>query len=146
MKKVLILILILLIAPVCYSYSLNGFSEQFARKFKNCEPFNEEISFNANGTVYHDKKQIMGWFGDFCGYRQTVRTSGATLYAACAFTKQQVNILHNALLIQPKSLGGNNPTQDIWDKYVLNPQNCKLSSKNIFKENSKVDKRYLPNF
>ncbi|MBO8430605.1 hypothetical protein IAC76_04395 [Spirochaetes bacterium] len=146
MKKIITFILILMLAPVCYSYSLNGFTEQFARKFKTCEPYYEEVSFNANGRVFHDKKQITGWFGDYCGYKQTVRTSGVTLYAACAFTRSQVNTLYNALLIQPKVFGVDNKTQDIWDSYVLNPQNCKLSNKNLFKESTKLDKKYIPRF
>lgn len=147
MKKLIIItILVNLCAGTVYSISLNGFSEQFARKFKNCEPYSESVSFNANGTVYHDKKQIDGWFGDFCAYKQTVKTSGMTLYAVCAFTREQVNTLYNALLIQPKILGWDTQTQDIWDKYVLDKNNCALSGKDITGKGISVDKRYLPNF
>ena len=146
MKKFLTYILITMLAQSCYAYSLNGFSEQFARKFKDCEPFSETRDFHANGTIFHDKKQIMGWYGDFCGYRQTTRVYGMTLYTACAFSRSQVNTLYNALLLQPKVFGLDNKTQEIWDKYVLNPQNCKLSGDNIFKTKTKLDHRYLPDF
>lgn len=146
MKKILLLILIIFAANVCYSYSLNGFTTKFAEKFKTCSPYSEEVSFNANGAVYHDKKQIDGWFGDFCGYKQTIKTSNMTLYVCCAFTKSQVDTLYKALLIQPKYYGWDTTTQDIWDKYVLDKKNCQLSGKNIFGEGIKVDKRYLPYF
>lgn len=147
MKKFIIIsILAFFTCKACYSISLNGFSERFAKKFQNCEPYKESISFNANGTVYHDKKQIEGWYGDFCAYKQTIKTSGMTLYAACAFSKEQVNSLYNALLIQPKQPGWDTETQDIWDKYVLDNKNCKLWGKNIFGKGIQVDKNYLPNF
>lgn len=146
MKKLLTILILFSAANMCHAYSLNGFSEQFARKFENCDIYKEKISFHANGTVYHDSKSISGWYGGFCGYKQSVKTANATLYVSCAFTKPQVAELHQALLLQPERFGAYNKTQEIWDKFVLDKNNCTLSGKNIYSKGFTVDKIYLPNF
>lgn len=146
MKKFTILILILLIANACYSYSLNGFTTKFAQKFKNCDVYTEQADFNAYGTVFHDKKYILGWNGGKCGYKQITRTSGMTLYTTCSFSIEQVSALYNALLLQPRIPGIDNKTEEIWNKYVLDKNNCILKGENIFGKGFQIDEKYLPNF
>ena len=146
MKKVLLSALLILGINACFAYSLNGFSERFIRKFQNCEPYIENSAFNKNGTVYRDKKQIEGWYGDYCAYKQVTKFAGITLYTTCAFSKSQVNDLYKALLIQPKSFGFDNKTQEIWDKFVLDKNNCHLSGQNIFGKGIQVEPKYIPDF
>lgn len=146
MKKFTALIISILTANACMAYSLNGFSETFARKFKNCDVYFEKADFHANGTVFHDKKHIEGWQGETCHYRQIIQTTGSTVFVNCHFSVQQVNTLYNALLIQPKQFGVDNRTQQIWDRYVLDKKNCTITGNSSHSIGPKADKKYLPNF
>lgn len=124
----------------------NGFSKKFTQKFKNCDVYAEPYTFNMYGTVFHDYKQIQGWNGNICGYKQITGTSDGQLTVTCNFNKSAVNELYNALLLKPDKYGKDNPTETIWNKYIHNPSFCKFTHSGISTEGIRVDERYLPNF
>lgn len=124
----------------------NGFSGKFVKKFKNCEVYSEPFTFNMYGTVFHDFKQIEGWNGNYCGYKQITGTANGQLIVTCNFSRETVKTLYNALLLKPDKYGKDNPTEKIWQKYMHNPDICKFVRSEYYSKGFQVDEKYLPNF
>ena len=141
-----IFILILLSKPSISAPQENGFSGKFVKKFKNCDVYSEPFTFNMYGTVFHDYKQIMGWNGNYCGYKQITSTANGQLIVTCNFNKTIVNNLYNALLLKPDKFGKDNPTEKIWQKYMHNPEICKFERSEYYTKGFNVDEKYLPDF
>lgn len=124
----------------------NGFSAKFVKKFKNCEVYAEPFTFNMYGTVFHDFKQIQGWNGNICGYKQVTGTANGQLTVTCNFSRSHVNALYNALLLKPEKYGHDNPTEKIWQQHMHNPNICKFERSEYYSKGFQVDERYLPDF
>lgn len=124
----------------------NGFSGKFIKKFQNCEVYAEPYTFNMYGTVFHDFKQILGWNGNYCGYKQVTGTANGQLMVTCRFSKTNVNTLYKALLLKPDKYGKDNPTEKIWQKHMHNPELCKFERSEYYSKGFRVDEKYLPDF
>lgn len=124
----------------------NGFSGKFVKKFKNCDVYSEPFTFNMYGTVFHDYKQILGWNGNYCGYKQVTSTANGQLIVTCNFNKNNVDTLYKALLLKPDKLGKSNPTETIWQKHMHNPNICKFERSEYYTKGYSVDEKYLPDF
>lgn len=131
---------------VCAAPQANGFSGKFIKKFKTCEVYSEPFTFNMYGTVFHDYKQIMGWNGNYCGYKQITGTANGQLVVTCNFSRKNVKTLYNALLLKPDKYGKENPTEKIWRQYMHNPQICKFVRSEYYSKGFQVDEKYLPDF
>ncbi len=131
---------------VCAAPQANGFSGKFIKKFKTCEVYSEPFTFNMYGTVFHDYKQIMGWNGNYCGYKQITGTANGQLVVTCNFSRENVKTLYNALLLKPDKYGKENPTEKIWRQYMHNPQICKFVRSEYYSKGFQVDEKYLPDF
>ncbi len=131
---------------VCAAPQANGFSGKFIKKFKTCEVYSEPFTFNMYGTVFHDYKQIMGWNGNYCGYKQITGTANGQLVVTCNFSRENVKTLYNALLLKPDKYGKENPTEKIWRQYMHNPEICKFVRSEYYSKGFQVDEKYLPDF
>ena len=131
---------------VCAAPQANGFSGKFIKKFKTCEVYPEPFTFNMYGTVFHDYKQIMGWNGNYCGYKQITGTANGQLVVTCNFSRENVKTLYNALLLKPDKYGKENPTEKIWRQYMHNPEICKFVRSEYYSKGFQVDEKYLPDF
>lgn len=147
-KHILIIfyIFILQIIPAKAAPQENGFSGKFVKKFRNCEVYSEPFTFNMYGTVFHDFKQIQGWNGSYCGYKQVTGTANGQLIVTCNFSRGNVDTLYKALLLKPDKLGKDNPTEKIWQKHMHNPSICKFVRSEYYTKGFQVDEKYLPDF
>ena len=149
MKKFLLLILIFTagcIAVIANERTDNGFSQKFIKKFKNCDVYIENATFNMAGTVFHDTKQILGRNGENCEYLQVTGTANGILTVSCSFNEALSRQLYNALLMEPDYKRGINRTEEIWQKAMQNPQNCKYSRSEYYSKGFQIDPKYLPVF
>ena len=148
MNKILLIFFIILLSVLKTEAvpQQNGFSGKFVKKFKNCEVYSEPFTFNMYGTVFHDFKQIQGWNGNYCGYKQVTGTANGQLVVTCNFSRANVNTLYNALLLKPERYGKDNPTEKIWQQHMHNPSICKFERSEYYSKGFQVDKRYLPDF
>lgn len=124
----------------------NGFSKKFTQKFKNCDVYIENAAFNMAGTVFHDSKQILGRNGKTCQYMQVTGTANGMLTVSCSFNEAQTRELYNALLIKPNPISDINKTEEIWQKIMQNPKNCKYTRSEYYSKGFQVDPKYLPVF
>lgn len=143
---IIICILIFNVNSVFAAPQENGFSGKFVKKFKTCEVYSEPFTFNMYGTVFHDYKQILGWNGNYCGYKQITGTANGQLVVTCNFTRENVNTLYNALLLKPDKYGKENPTEKIWREHMHNPKICRFERSEYYSKGFQVDERYLPDF
>lgn len=147
MKKFLVLTLMFTcISVYANERTDNGFSKKFAQKFKNCDVYIENASFNMAGTVFHDSKQILGKNGRACQYMQVTGTANGMLTVSCSFNEAQSRELYSALLIKTNPISGINKTEEIWQKIMQNPNNCKYSRSEYYSKGFQVDPKYLPVF
>ena len=149
MYKHLFIIFLVLIFTTAASEAApqaNGFSGKFVKKFKNCDVYSEPFTFNMYGTVFHDFKQILGWNGNYCGYKQVTGTANGQLVVTCNFSRTNVNTLYKALLLKPDKFGKDNPTERIWQEHMHNPDICKFERSEYYTKGIQVDERYLPDF
>lgn len=146
-KHLILFCLIIFLVPTAKSAPQeNGFSGKFVKKFKNCDVYSEPFTFNMYGTVFHDYKQILGWNGNYCGYKQVTSTANGKLIVTCNFNKNNVDTLYKALLLKPDKFGKNNPTETIWQKHMHNPSICKFERSEYYHKGFSVDEKYLPDF
>lgn len=124
----------------------NGFSKKFAQKFKNCDVYIENNVFNMAGTVFRDSKQILGKNGRACQYMQVTGTANGMLTVSCSFNETQSKELYNALLLKSNPYSDINKTEEIWQKVMQNPQNCKYSRSEYYSRGFQIDPKYLPVF
>ena len=147
MKKIFILTLLFsCLAANANERTDNGFSKKFIQKFKNCDVYIENATFNMEGTVFHDSKQILGKNGNACQYLQVTGTANGMLTVNCSFSEPVSRQLYSALLIKPDHYSGINKTEEIWQKAMQNPQNCKYSRSEYYSKGFQIDARYLPVF
>lgn len=147
MKKLLLLFIMFTCTSVLANERTdNGFSKKFTQKFKNCDVYIENASFNMAGTVFHDSKQILGRNGKTCQYMQVTGTANGMLTVSCSFNEVQTRELYNALLIKPNPISDINKTEEIWQKIMQNPKNCKYTRSEYYSKGFQVDPKYLPVF
>ena len=151
MKKILSILLILILAAGCAGVIANertdnGFSKKFTQKFKNCDVYIENATFNMAGTVFHDRKQILGRNGKNCEYLQVTGTANGILTVSCSFNEALSRDLYNALLIKPDYRAGINKTEEIWQKAMQNPKNCTYKRSEYYSKGFQIDPEYLPAF
>lgn len=147
MIKNTIIILIIFLTAVSGAFAAlqpNGFSDKFIKKFKNCEPYMEPANFNLFGTVFRDFKQIQGWNGKYCGYRQVSGNANGRLTVICNFSEENVNTLYNALLLKSGRNTERSQTEIIWDKHIFNPDICKIEHSHSHNKGYSVDEPYIP--
>lgn len=139
MKKLALLSLIMLLALI-----VQASEDKFTQALKNCTPFSDNGSMKTSGMNVISHKQIVGWNGDRCIYKENVNLSGIKASTVCKFTKSQINELTSVLeayeLVQKYSgekpdfsnldEAQKNPVAQAWQKYLNDSSVCTISMDN----------------
>ena len=86
-------------------------------------------------------KQILGWQGDRCVYKEKVNFSGMDVTTTCKLTKSQITELTSVMnaysLVQKYSNDNvdtsslsavqNNPVVKVWNKYMQDSSTCTMA-------------------
>lgn len=115
--------------------------QDFAASLKNCSSYSESGSVQAEGMNVTSRKQITGWEGDRCVYKEAINFSGINAVVTCKLTKPQIteitSVMNAYSLVQKysnekidtSSLSNvqDNPVVKVWNKYLQDPSTCTMS-------------------
>ena len=115
--------------------------DDFAVSLKNCSPYSDSGVVETEGMKVHSVKQILGWEGDRCVYKEKVNFSGLDVTTTCKFTKPQITELTSVMnaysLVQKYSNDSvdtsslsavqNNPVVKVWNKFMQDSSTCSVS-------------------
>ena len=136
MKKYLVITLAVLLTAIMVSAK-----DDFASSLKNCSSYTDSGIVDTEGMKVKSTKQILGWQGDRCVYKEKVNFSGMDVTTTCKLTKSQITELTsvmNAYSLVQKYSGDsvdtsslsavqNNPVIKVWNKFLQDPSTCTMS-------------------
>ena len=136
MKKYLVITLAILLTAIMVSAK-----DDFASSLKNCSSYTDSGIVDTEGMKVKSTKQILGWQGDRCVYKEKVNFSGMDVTTTCKLTKSQITELTsvmNAYSLVQKYSGDsvdtsslsavqNNPVIKVWNKFLQDPSTCTMS-------------------
>ena len=114
--------------------------DMFINALRNCTPYNSSDEININGITATSVKQMQGWQGDKCYYKETVKLNGMDFTTSCKFTKEQiheiVSVADAYFLTQKYSKEEidlsssdtvkNNPIVQVLNKYLQDSSVCSI--------------------
>ena len=135
MKKCFVLFSIIFVTSLCVLG--NG---SLASALRNCSAFSESGTVNTEGMNVESRKQIVGWEGDKCIYKESVNFSGINVDITCRFTRAQITELSSVMnayeLLQGYSSQNvdtsnvsavqDNPVVKAWNKYIQDASVCSM--------------------
>lgn len=137
-KKILIFTAMLLI--LC----LGAVSSEadFSKALKNCTPFSDSGQVQTAGMNVQSTKRIVGWQGDKCVYKESVKFMDISSDISCRLSKAQVLELSSVIdaysLVQKYSdskpdfsdleSAQNNPVSKAWSKYLQDSSICTITT------------------
>ena len=136
MKK--IFLLAIFISLGLYSYANDS---DFSKSLKDCLYYTESGQVNTDGVNVQTTKQILGWNGNKCTYKEKMQFSGMNVDVTCNFNKSQLQEISSVIdaysLVQQYSGETvdtknsqevqNNPVVKVWNKYLQNSSVCNIS-------------------
>lgn len=137
MKKVLLLCF--LSSIVCCASANTG--DKFIDALRNCSSFSDSGTININGIDAKSEKQMLGWQGDKCVYKESLNYNGNNILTVCKFSRTQVNEIvstADAYFMSLRSSGHqpdlsslesiqNNPVSNIMSRYLQDSSVCTMS-------------------
>ena len=138
MKKYFV-IPVILSAMICLS--ANSSQDDYIDALKNCSSYSDFGNVSTDGITATSHKQILGWHGDKCRYKETVNVGGSNVDILCNFSKSQIREItsvadaYYTTLKYSKSTPDtssleaiqNNPIVNVFNKYLQNPDVCSIS-------------------
>ena len=138
MKKALIIMFLIIGVTLVVSAGNNNFSDSL----KTCSYYSENGNVQTEGVVVKSSKQITGWEGEKCVYKETVDFAGMNTTITCKFDKPQISELTSVMdayavlqgysenNVDTSSLENvqNNPIVKVWNKYLNNKSVCSIST------------------
>jgi len=102
-KLVILGTIIALTGGMCaFAAMTTKFSSKFIKNFKECEPYQETITSEFEGTTFTTNRKIIGWSNGFCRYEEIVKTSTDIYKLNCNFTAVQVDDLYESMKSKSK--------------------------------------------
>lgn len=138
MKKSLLIVFVLFFAVVICSFAENN---DFISSLRNCSSYSESGTVDTDGLTVNSTKQIVGWEGSKCIYKETVSFSGINTCVTCKFSKNQIAELANVTQayetiqkytntkVDTSSVDAvkDNPVVKTWNKYLQDQSVCNMS-------------------
>ena len=139
MKKYFVICFVVLLSVITATAK-----DDFASSLKSCSPFSDSGVVETEGMKVKSVKQILGWEGDRCVYKEKVNFAGMDVTTTCKFTKPQITELTsvmNAYSLVQKYSGDsvdtsslsavqNNPVVKVWNKFMQDSSTCSVNGIN----------------
>lgn len=114
----------------------------FSKALKNCTPFSDSGQVQTAGMNVQSTKRIVGWQGDKCVYKESVKFMNISSDISCRLSKPQVLELSSVIdaysLVQKYSdskldfsdleSAQNNPVSKAWSKYLQDSSVCTITT------------------
>lgn len=114
----------------------------FSKALKNCTPFSDSGQVQTAGMNVQSTKRIVGWQGDKCIYKESVKFMNISSDISCRLSKAQVLELSSVIdaysLVQKYSdskpdfsdleSAQNNPVSKAWSKYLQDSSVCTITT------------------
>lgn len=114
----------------------------FSKALKNCTPFSDSGQVQTAGMNVQSTKRIVGWQGDKCVYKESVKFMDITSDISCRLSKAQILELSSVIdaysLVQKYSdskpdfsdleSAQNNPVSKAWSKYLQDNSVCTITT------------------
>ena len=115
---------------------------RFMNALKNCSAYSESGTINTENMNVTSQKQILGWDGDRCVYRDKIQFSGIDSCVTCKLSRAQideiVSVMQAYAVVQKYSQDNvdtssvaavqNNPVVKVWNKYLQDSSVCTMSA------------------
>lgn len=114
----------------------------FSKALKNCTPFSDSGQVQTAGMNVQSTKRIVGWQGDKCVYKESVKFMDISSDISCRLSKAQILELSSVIdaysLVQKYSdskpdfsdleSAQNNPVSKAWSKYLQDSSVCTITT------------------
>lgn len=114
----------------------------FSKAMKNCTPFSDSGQVQTAGMNVQSTKRIVGWQGDKCVYKESVKFMDISSDISCRLSKAQILELSSVIdaysLVQKYSdskpdfsdleSAQNNPVSKAWSKYLQDNSVCTITT------------------
>ena len=114
----------------------------FSKALKNCTPFSDSGQVQTAGMNVQSTKRIVGWQGDKCVYKESVKFMDVSSDISCRLSKAQILELSSVIdaysLVQKYSDSKpdfsdlesvqNNPVSKAWSKYLQDSSVCTITT------------------
>lgn len=114
----------------------------FSKALKNCTPFSDSGQVQTAGMNVQSTKRIVGWQGDKCVYKESVKFMDISSDISCRLSKAQILELSSVIdaysLVQKYSdskpdfsnleSAQNNPVSKAWSKYLQDNSVCTITT------------------
>ena len=138
MKKFLIIPLMIIITSFSAVYSSE---DKYIEALRNCSSYSDFGNVNADGVNVTSHKQILGWHGDKCRYKESVNMGNMNVDILCNFSKPQIaeitsvadayytTLKYSNASPDTSSIEAvqSNPIVNVFNKYLQNPNVCTMS-------------------
>lgn len=115
-------------------------ADDFATALKKCSSYTESGVVNTEGMSVQTTKQILGWSGDRCVYKEKMNFAGMNITTTCKLSGAQITELTSVMnaysLVQKYSNEKadtssfskvqDNPVVKVWNKYLQDPSTCSI--------------------
>ncbi len=139
MKKICIILAIVISSGILF---VNANEKSITDALKTCSPYTESGTVKTEGMVVKSTKNIVGWQGDKCVYKENLNFSGINATTSCKLTKSQINeivSITNAYALVQQTTGEdvdtssldavqNNPVVKVWSKYLQDGSTCTVET------------------
>ena len=114
----------------------------FSKALKHCTPFSDSGQVQTAGMNVQSTKRIVGWQGDKCVYKESVKFMDISSDISCRLSKAQILELSSVIdaysLVQKYSdskpdfsdleSAQNNPVSKAWSKYLQDNSVCTITT------------------
>ena len=136
MRKIFLTAVLILFGLYCYANDTD-----FSKSLENCSYYTESGQVNTDGVNVQTTKQVLGWNGGKCTYKEKMQYSGMNINVTCNFNKSQlreISSVMNAYSLVQQYSGDtvdtnnsqevqNNPVVKVWNKYLQDNSVCNIS-------------------
>ena len=137
MKKFLVAFFVI---SMCLTVYAKTQDDKFIDALRNCSSYSDSGQVTTDGITAVSTKEISGWNGGRCVYREKINLNGANVNIRCNFSKAQINeitsvadayfltLKYSQQSIDTSSMDAikNNPLANVFNKYIQDPSVCSV--------------------
>ncbi len=142
--KTIVLSVILILFAICNTAFAQDEIMSFAQCLRECKGYFGSETIDLSSIKMTTTKQILGFNGGKCTYKEHIKTKDASYTVNCTFTKAQINELadeidkfesnpdNQNIDVNDMEQVQNASVSQAWSKYLMDGNVCTLEHNNAF--------------